>query len=158
MIEYEKAQKILQILESKGLTLGSVESLTGGLFSATICAIPGASKCFMGGLVTYNEKEKTKFADVDPLLITKYGVVSQQVANAMAIGGRKRLGVDVCVSFTGNAGPTSEPGKAPVGRVNMAISTKNGIVEFEANFTLTRNEIREACVNAMLDKLITIFD
>jgi nicotinamide mononucleotide (NMN) deamidase PncC len=66
--------------------------------------------------------------------------------------------VDVCVSFTGNAGPSAEPGGAPVGRVNMAIATRYGHVEIQRDFGLSRNEIREACVETRLDALIAIYE
>lgn len=158
MIDYDKARKALEALKKRNLTLGAVESLTGGLFSASLCAIPGASKVFYGSLVTYHEKEKCALVGVPPKLIERFGVVSQNVANAMARGGREKLGVDVCVSFTGNAGPSAEPGGAPVGRVNMAIATRYGHVEIQRDFGLSRNEIREACVETMLDALIAIYE
>ena len=53
MINLEKAKSVLKALEEKGLTLGSVESLTGGLFASTICSVPGASKVFKGSFITY---------------------------------------------------------------------------------------------------------
>ncbi len=158
IIDNEKARRVLEALEKKKLTLGSVESLTGGLFASTLTSVPGASKVFKGSLVTYWSEEKIALADVSATSIRDYGVVSQKVANEMAKGGRKRLNVDVCVSFTGNAGPTSEPGSAPVGRVNMAIATPWGRLQMQQDFTLTRNEIREASVDMMLDQLIAIFE
>ena len=116
MINLEKAKKVLSSLEKRGLTLGSVESLTAGLFASTICSVPGASKVFKGSFVTYATSMKTDFLNINKAFINKYGVVSKEVAREMAIIGRHGLEVDVCVSFTGNAGPTKEKGKAPVGR------------------------------------------
>jgi PncC family amidohydrolase len=158
VIDYDKARKALEALKKRHLTLGAVESLTGGLFSASLCAIPGASKVYYGSLVTYNAKEKANLLGIPPKLIERFGIVSQHVANAMAGEGRKKLGVDVCVSFTGNAGPTAEAGGAPVGRVHMAIATRYGHVEIQKDFALSRNEIREACVETMLDELIAIYE
>ena len=158
MIDLGKAEKVLKALENKHLTLGSVESLTGGMFASAICSIAGASKVFRGALVTYASELKTKLDSVPAEMIREYGVVSKEVADAMALNGRKTLDVDVCVSFTGNAGPTKEEGSAPVGRVNMAIATKYGIVELQQDFSLQRNEIREAAVDLMLDRLISIFE
>jgi PncC family amidohydrolase len=73
----------------------------------------------------------------------------------MARGGVKALDVDVAVSFTGNAGPTAEPGDAPVGRVYMAIAFKNQTKPFvyAVDFVGSRNEIREQCVNFILTQL-----
>lgn len=156
MANQTKIEQVIKALREKNLTLGCVESLTAGLFAATVATVPGASDVFHGGLVTYRSEEKVKLLGIDNEEIIKYGVVSQHIANEMAIKGRKKLGVDICVSFTGNAGPTAEPGCAPVGRVNMSISSKFGIVELQQDFEGLRNEIREACVDRMLDQLILI--
>ncbi len=158
MIDLAKAEKVLKAFRKERLTLGSVESLTGGMFSSALCSVPGASDVFKGGIVTYSAELKTKLDDVSPITIRKYGVVSKEVADEMAINGRKKLGVDVCVSFTGNAGPSKEEGYAPVGRVNMCIATKYGIIEMQQDFNLSRNDMREACVDAMFDRLIAIFE
>jgi len=158
MINLEKAKKVLSSLEKRGLTLGSVESLTAGLFASTICSVPGASKVFKGSFVTYATSMKTDFLNINKSFINKYGVVSREVAREMAIIGRHGLEVDVCVSFTGNAGPTKEKGKAPVGRVNMCVATSKGYVNIEKDFKLDRNEMREECVNLMLDALEEIFE
>ena len=158
MIELEKAKKVLSILEEKGLTLGSVESLTAGLFASTICSIPGASKVFKGSIVTYATSLKTDLLGIDKNLIDRVGVVSKEVAREMATRGREKLNVDVCVSFTGNAGPTKEEGKAPVGRVNMCVSTREINMDIEKDFLLERNAMREECVNAMLDALTQIYE
>lgn len=157
MINLEKAKSVLKALEEKGLTLGSVESLTGGLFASTICSVPGASKVFKGSFITYATSMKTDFLNINKDFIDKYGVVSKEVAREMAIIGRHGLEVDVCVSFTGNAGPTKEKGKAPVGRVNMCVSAREGYVNIEKDFKLERNEMREECVNSMLDALEEIY-
>ncbi|MCQ2772894.1 MAG: CinA family protein [Bacilli bacterium] len=151
-----KAETIVKNLKERGLTIGSVESLTAGLFASTIASIPGASEVLSASYVTYKAEQKEKLLGISHDEIIKYGVVSQHIANEMAMRGRKRLGVDICVSFTGNAGPTSEPGSAPVGRVNMAVSTKYGLVEIQQDFEGLRNEIRSACVEMMLDQLISI--
>lgn len=158
MIDYEKAARVLQALGEKSLTLGAVESLTGGLFSATICSIPGASKVFLGAVVTYDPKEKINLIGVKAETIQAHGVVSPEVAKEMAKGGRDKLGVDVCVSFTGNAGPTAEPGSAPVGRVDMCLATKFGFVPMEKDFIGSRNDIREQAVEWMLEQILAVFE
>ena len=152
-----KAQQVLKSLQARELSLGSVESLTGGDLSGTICSIPGASHVYKGSIISYSNDIKTDVVGVKEFLIDVYGVVSKEVADAMAVEGRKKLGVDVCVSFTGNAGPSAEPGKAPVGRVYMSIATKHGVVSLEQDFKGERNEIREKCVDMMLDNMYSIF-
>lgn len=157
MLNEGKAKKVLDLLKARHLTLGAVESLTGGLFSATLTSVPGASKVFLGSIVTYHEKEKVNIVGVSQRDIDRFGVVSQTVANQMALGGRKLLGVDIAVSFTGNAGPTAEPGDAKVGRVNMCLATSRGFVEIQQDFAGSRNEIREESVDMMLDEIIAIY-
>lgn len=154
MIDYEAAKKVLALLNHKHLTLGAVESLTGGLFSSTICSVPGASSVFKGSLVTYAASEKVSLLGIDPKLIEDKGVVSKEVAREMASRGKTVLNVDVAVSFTGNAGPTKEEGQAPVGRVHMALAINDDVYNFEEDILLPRNEMREECVNRMILKII----
>lgn len=134
-------------LIKKKLTIGSVESLTGGLFASSFCSLPGVSQTYKGTLVTYDPILKTSLAGVDSFLIEKFGVVSEEVAIAMAKGGQKALDVDVCLSCTGNAGPSVQKGGAPVGRVYMAIALPDKTISFHKDFTnMSRNEVREATV------------
>lgn len=155
MIDVSLAHSVLLLLGKKSFSLGSVESLTGGLFASSICSVPGASKVFKGAIVSYANEVKENLVGVNPLTIEKNGVVSEEVAVEMARGGLERIGVDCAVSFTGNAGPTAEAGDAPIGRVYMAIAFKNQDRPFayRADFLGSRNEIREQCVNFILKKL-----
>ena len=125
--------------------------MTGGLFAAKICEIPGASKVFKGSVVTYATEIKSKVVGVSEKTIKKYGVVSAEVAKEMAEKGRKLLGVDVCVSVTGNAGPTTEPGGQPVGRFYVAKAQKNFVKVAEFDIKGKRNKIRNKAVLAMRD-------
>ncbi len=143
------AKHLLDILIEKGLTLGSVESLTGGKFSSAITSVAGASKAFKGTLVTYASEEKHNLADVSLATIEKYGVVSEQTAIEMAKGGKKRLNVDVCVSVTGNAGPTSDIDNKPVGEVHIAVAFNNKITYAKFSLNGTREYIQSMCVKKM---------
>ena len=144
-------EKLLQEYKEKGLTLGSVESMTGGLFSAKFTEIPGSSAVFKGSIVAYSAEEKINIVGVKKETIDKYGVVSEQVAIEMAELGRKLLNVDVCVSVTGNAGPTTEPGGKPVGCFFVGVSSKDGTFVKECNVPQKRNEVRNSAVLAMRD-------
>ena len=144
-------EKLLQELKNKSLTLGSVESMTGGLFSAKFTEIPGSSAVFKGGIVTYSCEEKINIVGVKKETIEKYGVVSEQVAIEMAEKGRQLLNVDICVSVTGNAGPTTEPGGKPVGCFYIGISTKNGTTAEVYQKSGKRSEIRKSAVLAVRD-------
>ena len=142
-------KKLLEAYKEKGLTLGSVESMTGGLFSAKFTEIPGSSAVFKGGIVTYSVEEKINIVGVKKETIDKYGVVSEEVAKEMAELGRKLLNVDVCLSVTGNAGPTCEPGGKPVGCFYVAASSKNGVVVKGYEKAQKRNRVRNSAVLAM---------
>lgn len=143
-------------LSEKGYTLGSVESMTAGLFASTFVKTPGASKVFKGGLVTYAVEEKIKLLGIEENLINYFGVVSKEVAGEMATKGQKVLNVDVCVSVTGNAGPTSEPGGQPVGKTFVGVALKDKNYVFELDFRGNRNKIRKQAVLAMQEKVLEI--
>lgn len=151
------AHDLLTILKARHLTLGSCESLTGGLFASTICSIPGASETFMGALVTYVGKEKVALAHVDPSLIESKGVVSAEVATSMALGAKRALGVDICVSCTGNAGPTEEKGGAGVGTVYLGLAYNDLVYVAPLHLKGERNQIREQTVEAMIDFIASLF-
>ena len=86
------AQEAVALLQARGLTVGTCESLTGGMICSTLVDVPGASKVVRGGLITYQTDTKTLLADVDAALIADKGVVSGEVARAMAAGARACLG------------------------------------------------------------------
>lgn len=144
-------EKLLNRLVACNATLGSVESMTGGLFAAEFTKIPGASKVFKGSIVTYTSEVKRDLVGIKTETIQKYGVVSEQVAYEMAKEGRKRLGVDICVAVTGNAGPTCEPGGKPAGCFYVAVATSNGVEIEVYKKHGKRNDIRNKAVLAMRD-------
>lgn len=146
-------KNLLNTLEEKHLTLGSVESITGGLFASKVTSVPGASKVFKGALITYTVEEKIRLAKVNKDTIDEYGVVSEEVAIEMAEGGRKTLHVDICVSVTGNAGPTCEPGGKPVGEVHIAVASKHKTISAKFSLTGARNHIQSMCVEKMIDEV-----
>ena len=144
-------KKLLAVYKEKGLTLGSVESMTGGLFCAKFTGIPGSSAVFKGSIVTYSSEEKINIVGVKKETIDKFGVVSEEVAKEMAEKGRKLLNVDVCVSVTGNAGPTAEPGGKPVGCFYIGVASKKGTFAKAFQKTQKRNSVRNSAVLAMRD-------
>ena len=149
-------KELYEQLLTKGYTLGSVESMTAGLFASSFVEVPGASKVFKGSLVTYAVEEKVKLLGIEENLINYFGVVSKEVAGEMASKGQKVLNVDVCVSVTGNAGPTAEPGGMPVGRTYVGIALKDKNYVFELNFRGNRNKIRKQAVLAMQEELLKL--
>ncbi len=151
------ARDLLQRLAQRNLKLGCVESLTGGLFGSTMCEVPGASVVFKGGVISYDPKVKADVVGVKPSTIEKYGVVSPQVAIQMADGGRRILGVDVCISCTGNAGPDVQEGGEPVGTVYLGLAYQGNVWNIPLHLEGSRNEIREATVEAMIAFAASLF-
>ena len=122
------------ILKERQFTIGTVESCTAGKVASEITKTPGASEYFMGSLLTYSNKLKEELANVPKALINEKGSVCEEVARAMAEGGKLRLGVDVCISATGIAGPTGGTEEKPVGLVWIAIATPKTTIARKFHF------------------------
>lgn len=137
-------QEIGELLRQKGLTLGTVESATGGLISHLITNVPGSSDYFKGAVVSYANETKMKVIGVKEATLKQYGAVSAKVAEEMAQGGRKVLDVDICVVDTGIAGPGgSTPGKA-VGLFYIGLSHQGGTFNRKHEFRGTRDENKQS--------------
>ncbi|MEO6393487.1 MAG: competence/damage-inducible protein A [Pyrinomonadaceae bacterium] len=119
----EKLEEVIALkLSVGGYTLAVAESCTGGLIAERLTEVPGSSKFFMEGLVTYSNDAKVRLLGIPPMLIDGYGAVSSQVAEAMADGVRQRAGTDFGISVTGIAGPDGGTPEKPVGLVYIALS------------------------------------
>jgi nicotinamide-nucleotide amidase len=129
------------LLKTKGKTIGTVESLTSGLLAQQITSISGASDYFMGSLLTYSNDLKHRLCDVSIDAILSEGAVSEKVAMEMAENGAKKLGVDVCISTTGIAGPNGGTVDKPVGLVwiGLCISGKTVARKFQFGDNRERN-------------------
>jgi len=115
-------QEIGVLLRQKGLTLGLVESASGGLISHRITNVSGSSDYYKGSVTAYSNEVKSKVVGVSEDTINQYGAVSPQVAEEMAQGGRNILAADICLADTGIAGPSGAiPGK-PVGLFYIGLS------------------------------------
>lgn len=115
------------MLRQSGKTLGTVESCTGGGLAAEITSVSGASGYFEGALTTYSNQQKHALLGIPMEDIQRYGAVSREMAKAMALHGRERLGVDWCVSTTGIAGPTGGTAEIPVGTVFIGVASEKEV-------------------------------
>lgn len=150
------ARDINILLKEKGLTLGSAESFTGGLFASEITKVPGASKVFKGAVVTYATEEKINVLGVPIEIVHRYGVVSKNCAESMAECAKKLLNVDVAISFTGNAGPDTMEGK-PVGEIHIGVSIKDRNVVTSYLLKGNRQEIQQQGISLgfeLIEKII----
>lgn len=144
------AADLLALLSERGWTLGTAESLTGGLVAATIVEVPGASRVFSGSVVAYDPAVKISLLGVDHDLVDLVGTVDEQVVMQMAKGAQRRLGVDVAIATTGVAGPGPSEGH-PAGTVWLACATPAGIVTRRLTLTGGRATVRADAVAAALD-------
>ena len=129
------------ILISKGLTLATAESCTGGAIASKFTSQAGASAYFLCGVVSYSNESKNKVLGVDMSDITQYGAVSEQVAKAMASGARVISGADFAISTTGIAGPTGGSKEKPVGTVWIGVATPNRCFAVLKNCGTDRSQI-----------------
>jgi nicotinamide-nucleotide amidase len=136
------------LLTDKGLTIATMESCTGGLLSSALTDVPGSSTYYKGGFVAYSNEMKITLG-VDAQLIAQFGAVSSEVAEAMAISARQRLGADIGVGITGVAGPDEVEGK-PVGLVYIAICDSGEKQTVEMNFPPRRLEVKRRATVAAL--------
>ncbi len=147
------AEALAEFLTENALVLSTAESCTGGMVASKLIDVPGASKFFHEGVVTYSNQSKMERLSVDSKTLAKYGAVSAEVAKEMAFGLLNQY-VDVAVSTTGIAGPTGETMAnvfKPVGLVYVGIAFRSyDPIAMKFNFRGSRNDIRAAATNAAL--------
>ena len=141
-------EAVARLLDSRGLSIAVMESCTGGLLASTITDVPGASRFFRGGLVTYTAEAKIHYG-VDPDVIESHGVVSNETASAMAAAVRKQFDSDIGVGITGVAGPEPHGGQ-PVGAVCLGVETPDESYATGYTFAQTRAAIKARAVASAL--------
>jgi nicotinamide-nucleotide amidase len=149
----ELTEVVVGLLRERGLTLAVAESCTGGLFSARLTDVPGASAVLERGLVTYANRAKVDEAGVDPALLGARGAVSEEVAAALAAGAMKAAGVDVGVGITGIAGPDGSTAEKPVGLVFVATCGAAGTRVRRSVFPGGRERVRFQATQVALEML-----
>ena len=147
-------EAVIQLLREKRLRFSAAESCTGGDIARRITDIPGASECFLGGVVTYTNEAKAKLLGIDPALIEEKGAVSFEVAKEMAERVRSLLGSDIGVGVTGLAGPDGD-GVHEVGTVfvSMAAPEQTWVKELHLGTFRTRSFIRRMAGNHVYDMM-----
>ena len=141
------------LLRQHHATVSVAESCTGGMLGERFTSIPGSSEYFSGGFITYSNRMKIELLGVPPETLEKFGAVSKETAEAMAIGARRRTGSTYALSVTGVAGPDSGGESAPVGLVYVGIADAAGTHVAHRQFLGDRQRIRAFTVQMALDLL-----
>ncbi len=144
----------LALLKEKKCTVGTAESCTGGLVAKLLTDLPGSSAVFQGGIVSYSNSVKAGALGVPYDLLDRYGAVSPQVAEAMALGAREALGCDIALSTTGVAGPDPDDRGNPVGLVYLGLAWAGGchVATYQGG-RVERERIRRQSAQTALDLL-----
>jgi nicotinamide-nucleotide amidase len=140
--EVSVAELVLEACRTRGFTLATAESSTGGMVAERLTAVPGSSDVFVGSVVAYANEVKTRELGVSEELLATHGAVSAEVAAAMAAGVRARLGADVGIAVTGIAGPGGATAEKPVGLVYLHVETPSGRRGLEFQFPGDRDSVR----------------
>ena len=151
--EQTLAEVVGEKLTQQRKTIAVAESCTGGTLARLLTDIPGASRYFTQGWVTYSNKAKGSELGVPADLIEKHGAVSNQVAQAMAQRARKRAGTDFAIGVTGIAGPAGGSEQKPVGLVYISVDSANGCETKRFIFSHDRYSIRLRAAQTALNML-----
>lgn len=146
-------EKLVRVLEQRGMTMAAAESCTGGMISAAVTDIPGSSGVFGYGIVTYSNEAKQKLLGVSGETLRDFGAVSPQTAAEMAAGLKRVSCADVAVSVTGIAGPGGGSDEKPVGLVYMGLAHGDRLDIKKNLFHGSRDEIRRQTVETALNFL-----
>jgi len=147
---------LIKELINRKESLGFAESCTGGLLSSTITAISGSSQVFKGSIISYSNELKQSLLNIPENLIKKYGAVSEEVAQNMAINAKEELNSDWSIAISGIAGPSGGNEDKPVGLVYISIAGPNDhLTNIKKIFNSNRNriEIQRLSVNVCLNSL-----
>lgn len=147
-----KAFDVICLLQ--GRTLVTAESLTGGGIGAALTAVPGASKVYKGGIISYVDEVKREVLGVSDADLLSFGAVSAPVAQQMALGARKVLHADIAVSVTGLAGPGGDDFGHSVGTVFIGYADEAYAFAREYHFSGDRDAVRSQTIDAALQLIL----
>lgn len=146
-------EQLVSKLKEKNLKIATAESMTGGHIAAAIIDIPGASNVIEQGFIVYSDEAKSAILGVEAELIEAFGVVSKEVALAMARKLKEKTGADIVVATTGEAGPTVSQRNIQVGTVCYALIIHQGEYVYQRHFAGDRQGIINHAVEHILGDL-----
>ena len=147
---------LIKELTKRNETIVFAESCTGGLLSSSLTSISGSSEVFLGSIVSYSNKLKNSLLNISEYKLKKYGAVSEEVCEAMAVNVKEKLGADWAIAISGIAGPNGGSTEKPVGLVYISIAGPNNhLTNIKKIYNSTRNriEIQTLSVNVCLNSL-----
>lgn len=151
------AASVLDLLERRGATLATAESLTGGRVAAAVTAVPGSSAYFVGGVVAYATAVKESVLGVPRTVIDQHGVVSAECARAMASGVRALTGATYAVSTTGVAGPGEQDG-VRAGTVYVGVAGPGSSTAVALELSGDRSAVQEQATRQALSAVAAILE
>lgn len=140
-----------RLLAERKLTIATAESCTGGLIARRLTSVPGSSSYFLGSIVAYSDRLKTRLLEIPPSLLSDHGAVSGEVARAMAENIRRIAGSDIGVASTGIAGPSGASPEKPVGLVFTGYADRDGPVTLRHTFGEGRDRVVQRATFAALE-------
>ena len=152
-MSYLNAKELSELLIAKNKTLAVAESCTGGSIAMSLTSIPGASKFFNCGFITYSNESKVSMLNVNPQLIELFGAVSEKVAYEMAMGAGQNSQSDLAISVTGIAGPSGGTPEKPVGMVCFGFYVNGNVSTTTQFFSGVRSEIVAESIAFALSEL-----
>lgn len=143
-------------MASRGLTLATAESCTGGRVAAFITEIPGCSVFYRGGVVAYSNSVKEELLGVSHETLLKYGAVSEETVREMAHGAMQRLNADAAIATSGIAGPSGGTPEKPVGTIWIAVALRERMLTYRQTVDRGREENMKRAVRYALNMLMQI--
>jgi nicotinamide-nucleotide amidase len=147
------AAKVIDLLRERRESISCAESITGGALTAALVSVSGASDVLLGSIVAYSKEIKISQLGLSAELINDKGLVSKEVAIAMAKGARQRLGSSWAISSTGSAGPTALVGSSP-GEIWIAILGPDR----QESVKLSLNGARQEVINGAVESALTLLE
>ncbi len=150
----QQVRLLAELLLKKRLVLATAESCTGGLISAACTDLAGSSDWFERGFISYSNAAKTELLGVKPELLARFGAVSEEVAQAMALGALSHSVAQVALAVTGVAGPGGGSVSKPVGMVCFGFAVPGQVFSATRHFEGDRSAVRAASVHYALQVLL----
>ena len=147
------AAKVIDLLRERRQSISCAESITGGALTAALVSVSGASEVLLGSIVAYSKEIKISQLGLSAELIDDKGLVSKEVAIAMAKGARQRLGSSWAISSTGSAGPTALDGSTP-GEIWIAILGPDR----QESMKYSLNGARQEVINGAVESALTLLE